>query len=420
MTKKLLIVLIIVLVLNILILPKEKLEKATTNFFYAVEKGNIEQVKTLLTGNPNLVNAKYILNGATPLHNAAFNNNKEMVELLLANGADVNAKDNGGQTPLFYSIYIGKKTTAELLLAHGADVNAKDVGGMTPLHWATSHGHNEVVNEVVEVLLAHGADVNAKNTWGRMPLYLAAINGNKEIVEMLLVAHRVDINAKDNNGNTPLDLAITTRGNKDVVEVLLAHGADVNAKDKGGWTPLDLAMFAQHDDVAEILRSHGGKVGAGEIFNAIKIGDVEKVKTLLAGNPDLVNAKDKEDKTPLDWAMFTHHDNIIAIIQTHGGKVGAWEIFNAIKTSDIAKVKILLTGNPDLVNAKDKHGKTPLDWAADVGNKEIVEVLLAHGADVNSKANNGWTPLDVAISHHHDDIAEILRAHGGKSGKDVK
>ena len=64
---------------------------------------------------------------------AAFYGRKEIVELLLSKGADVNAKDSKGETALMVAAFYGRKETVELLLSKGADVNAKDNEGKTAL-----------------------------------------------------------------------------------------------------------------------------------------------------------------------------------------------------------------------------------------------------------------------------------------------
>jgi len=232
------------------------------------------------------VNAKNGFNGRTPLHNAAANGHKEIVELLIAKGVDVNARDNDGYTPLDWAIMNKLTETADLLrkhggktseelfalfkaaedgnieaakqaIANGIDVNAEDDDGRTPLHRAAWRGHKEVV----ELLIANGADVNAKDGMGATPLHLAA---TKEIVE-LLIAAGADVNAKDGwRDLTPLHEA-AGEGHKEVAELLIAEGADVNFKNWDNKTPLDLAIQFGKTETADLLRKHGGKRGVAHV-----------------------------------------------------------------------------------------------------------------------------------------------------------
>jgi ankyrin repeat protein len=88
---------------------------------------------------------------------------------------------------LHWAALNGRKEIAELLLANKADVNAKNKYGATALLLAAStKGHKEIV----EVLLAHGADANVKDKDGATPLLEAAVWGYKEIVELLLPRDR--------------------------------------------------------------------------------------------------------------------------------------------------------------------------------------------------------------------------------------
>jgi ankyrin repeat protein len=72
------------------------------------------------------------------------------------------------------------------------------------------------------------------------------------------------------------------------------------------------------------------------------------------------------------------------------------------------------------VNAKDDNGWTPLHAAAREGHKEIVELLIANGADVNAKDEDDRTALDWAIKHKQTETADLLRKHGGKTGEELK
>jgi hypothetical protein len=82
----------------------------------------------------------------TPLHEAASWGHKEVAELLIDNGADVNVKNGFGQTPLHKAARWGRKEVAELLIAKSADVNAKDMVGKTPLDRAIKYKRTETAD----------------------------------------------------------------------------------------------------------------------------------------------------------------------------------------------------------------------------------------------------------------------------------
>ena len=87
------------------------------------------------------------------------------------------------------------------------------------------------------------------------------------------------------------------------------------------------------------------------------------------------------------------------------------EIHNAVKEGDIAKVGSLLAEKPEKIDAKGKDDLTPLHFAAMYGHKDVSELLIAKGADVNAKTKNGFTPLHYS---ENKDVTELLRSHGGK------
>ena len=126
------------------------------------------------------------------LHKAAGAGDIKAVKRHLAGGADVNGPDrrgwiplhqkdvkknrSGGWTPLHYAAYGGHKEIAELLIANNADVDAKDQHGTTPLHNVAAGGHDEAA----ELLIVKGADVNAEDAAGMTPLDFAMIYNQTE------------------------------------------------------------------------------------------------------------------------------------------------------------------------------------------------------------------------------------------------
>ena len=177
------------------------------------------------------------------------------------NKAYVGAYHSLGENQLIAAARLGKIDVVERLLANGDNVNAKDNDHRTPLHNAASNGDKDMV----KLLLANKADVNARNKFNfATPLHWAAgYGGNQDIVDMLLTC-KAEANAKDKAGRTPLHMAAMMAGSKkpdhyvDIISVLLAKGAEVNAKDNNDKTPLAVAESVGHQDRAAILRQHGG------------------------------------------------------------------------------------------------------------------------------------------------------------------
>jgi ankyrin repeat protein len=138
-------------------------------------------------------------------------------KLLIAKGADVNAHEQKyGNTPLHGAANKGHVDVANMLIAKGANVNVRDQGGATPLHGAANYGHVAVA----ELLIAKGADVHAKNQYDDTPLHWAARNGHLDMVK-LLIAGGADVYA-GRRGSTPIDLA-DWKGHKDIAELLRQH-----------------------------------------------------------------------------------------------------------------------------------------------------------------------------------------------------
>jgi ankyrin repeat protein len=296
--------------------------------------GDIGAVKKYLANGAN-INARNEL-GETSLHAAAFNNRINIVQLLLDNGSKINSEDNNGYTPMDMargevSVLLGKRggkgnyrtepiteaTQPEPPIVKAPEISiqpepptakALDIS----IHKAAREGNIEAVKQH----LAAGADVNVKDNMVRTPLHRASTRGHKEIVE-LLITKGADVNVKDNDGFNPL-LGAVIGDYKEVVILLIAKGADVNITALGE-TPLDWAIIGGENEIADLLRKHGGKHGT--IHGAARGGDIEAVKEFLAAGAD-VNAKGNFGKTPLDHAIKYNQSEIIDLLRKHGGKTG--------------------------------------------------------------------------------------------------
>jgi len=120
--------------------------------------------------------------GRYPLHFAAIEGYAKVADLLIACGADVNARDNIIRaTPLACAAANGRTETVRVLIEKGSDTNVKDFNGGTPLHEAVERGHTETARFLIE----KGAEVNAKNKSNYTPLDLAIQLRKSETADFL-------------------------------------------------------------------------------------------------------------------------------------------------------------------------------------------------------------------------------------------
>ena len=129
----------------------------------------------------------------------------------------------------------------------------------------------------------------------------------------------------------------------------------------------------------------------GEIHDAAKSGDLEKVKALLKDKPNLVFSKDKNGDTPLVVAVKFGHKDMAAFLLAHKANVNA-------KGKDVAFTSEGIGGGMEGIQGKSLGG-TPLHWAAMKSDTGMAELLLTNGADVN--AQDDGTPLHWAVSPTH-------------------
>lgn len=316
--------------------------------------------------------------------------------LLLHTDPDEADLEIGGCTMLQVAAEGGHLDVVRLLLANEAKVNA-DPGpwaGRTALEAAAGHGHYELV----EFLLGRGAEVNTEpGPWNfRTALQAAAEGGYLEIVRLLVWAG-ADVNARPGaiRGLTALQAAAQC-GHLSVVKFLLERNADVNAGpcDYGGLTALQAAAKGGHIEVARLLLERGADINAGP---CPELGLTVLQAATEAGNLGLVQLL--LDRTANFTAGATPaHEQTRRTLQAaaEGGHVGV--------------VKLLLETGAE-VNARPSAGsRTALYTASKYGHLEVVKLLLEWGADVNAEYE-GRTALQAAARGGHLDIARLLLNH---------
>lgn len=176
----------------------------------------------------------------TPLHAAAAADDTKQVKALLAMGAEVDTlgeQVNGvhQRTPLHWSAIVGKVATADLLLASGANPNARDRDGRTPLHWAARNNHPEVVS----LLLDHGAVANSFDNNGISVLCFAAeAEGVCVPVFSSLISSGASIKHQNSVGDTALHIALQ-RENRQTAKSLIKCGANMTITNNSGKRAVD-------------------------------------------------------------------------------------------------------------------------------------------------------------------------------------
>ena len=389
------------------------------------------------------------------LYQAAANGDIEQVKNLIAQGADVNAEVAIGWSPLLAAVDEGHTQVVKVLLEHGAKVDDGH-GWYTPLYYAIKNGHKEIV----KTLISGGADVNTSphedHRQGYSPLLYAIFYSHPDIAKTLIDAG-ADVNAEDEDGWTPLRIALRRapnvakqfigtgvkisafhnailEGDLAKVKQLVESGMDIDAPDKFGWTLTYWALSAGQKEVAEYLLSQGADVTAktddGRTLLHKASTSVEIVKSLIAKGVE-VDARCDAGATPLHYAATSGQEAVVKLLIANGAAVnitainGTQPLGDAAVAGDVAMVKLLLASGAKVnLQPEDKlMCGTALHAAANGGHSDIVDLLIAHGANVNAVYRNG-TPLHEAAGFRRGsntrremdkrsvELVEKLLAHG--------
>ena len=204
---------------------------------------NIQKL-TLLIANDVDINGKTYNEGKTALHLCVENGRLDACHILIAAGADTNAKDYNNSTPLFAAL--DNPEMLLLLLSSGANVNVFNNDNMTPLFLAVVKNN---VGACIQ-LIRKGADINICNHKGITPLIYSIYENQSELVKVL-IENGADVNMKSIQGLTPLMCAVIMN-NLNTVQLLIDYGADINTVSNKGLTAID---YCKDDTIMETLRA---------------------------------------------------------------------------------------------------------------------------------------------------------------------
>jgi ankyrin repeat protein len=324
----------------------------------------------------------------TRLSEAAMRGDRNAVQSLLKEGADIDGAQGDGSTAIHWAAFNDDLETTKLLLAAGANVKVTTrEGGITPLFMACTNGNVAIM----EALLNAGADASSLKANGTTALMLAAASGNPQAAKLLL-DHGAKVNAKESvHGQTALMFAAAL--NRDaVITILLAHGADPNVA-----TSVRKMEHVRFDQDGNVVEERPAPKGAPRPAQTPAQTEEAMNAEAAASFMKIANEAQKSDLDALSHAIgFKTSDYLLAKPKAKAGDVAARP--------------------PRKVGADFMGGMTALLYAAREGHMETIKALVEGPkphSDVNQvSAGDKFSPLVTAITNGHLTIAKYLLDHG--------
>lgn len=317
--------------------------------------------------------------------------------------------ESNGSTALHRASSDGRLDVVQYLLAQGVDVNAKDEHTCTPLHRASRNGCIEVVRYLIE----KGADVNAETSTGSTPVHEAA-GSSRKYLSLLSTPRRVE------------DV-----WRRPVVALLIESGADVNCSLPNGRSLLHVASRAGWLEIVQDIISKGADVNAKEklYYDLLEPSEARGLeKSRLSMRKNKRTRFDFDDPTPLFYAAHHFHKSIVELLIESGANVdfrtrSRWTLLHYASKGRWPKLTQDLIEKGFDINARTIEGYTPLYLASTCPNIEVIKCLLVAGADCNAEIKlenyeetaKTTTPFEKIIQSLSIsvELLELFIQHGG-------
>ncbi len=331
----------------------------------------------------------------------------DVVKFLVNKGADISVKDKDSKTPLDLAAQENNTSVAEFLKQTELDKKL--------LAAVQDTGLNEVKD-----LINQKANINAKDMYGWTPLHFAASRNKLSVVEFLF-NNNANINAKDVYGNTPLHVAAQYSSNLEIVKFLLDKDiSGINNITNNGWTPLHVAIQGNKLNTVELLLGRGADIEVRDIYNQTSLDLATRKGYLdIAGILKQVQL-DRKLLTIVESGGFNEAKGLIAQganIDTND-KNGNTLLYSAAEIGDLNLVKLLLDNGANIEAKNGEYQATPLHGAVENYRIDVVKLLLNRGANVNAEDKDNWTPLHYGADTNSPDIVKVLvDAHANLGAK---
>jgi ankyrin repeat protein len=433
----------IALLLHDILARQFPVTEGVAGFLDAARRGDLERIRKELTVDPSLARASNDL-GDTALHNAALGGHMAVMNALLDAGAVADAVRADGKRPIHFALDRRERTAlragvlAGTLLARGAAYN---------IYLAAVIGDMEYVREA---LAGDSALANFEDSSHQRPLSAAARRNDMEMVELLL-AHGANPSLPEEGAplGTALWIAVYQK-QREMAKLLLEHGANPNTAPESSGSAI---MHTRKDpELRSLLLQYGAREEINErkeLENLISDDALDEVEKLLQKRADgckdlfafwgegiLAGPANSGRREMIEllirygarvpevskWAPYYYfkHTEIAALLLERGMNPDHmnWHHFTLLHhmaaQGEMEKARLLLDHGAAIDALDEEYRSTPLGCAARRGQKEMVELLLARGADPN-RAGAPWArPLVWARKNGHSEIEAMLRQAGAE------